>query len=98
MSATVSRGQSGDGGGDDPSCPPARPSGTGCRDVGRRRMEDNMVEIRNNKREDNLLKKRRALSNSQPLNGGGVSAQPSMVEKKGYVFASWGPMLLGLLM
>ncbi|GKE76043.1 hypothetical protein Tco_1542163, partial [Tanacetum coccineum] len=31
MSATVSRGQGGDGGGDDPSCPPARPSGTGCR-------------------------------------------------------------------
>ncbi|GJY62737.1 importin subunit alpha-2-like protein, partial [Tanacetum coccineum] len=57
-------------------------------DVGQRRMEDNMVEIRNNKREDNLLKKRRALSNSQPLNGGGVSAQPSIVEKKGYVFAS----------
>ncbi|GKD43547.1 copia protein, partial [Tanacetum coccineum] len=43
---------------------------------------DNMVEIRKNKREENLLKKRQALSNSQPFDGVGVLAQPSTVEKQ----------------
>ncbi|XP_076940032.1 importin subunit alpha-2-like [Bidens hawaiensis] len=47
---------------------------------GRRRREDNMVEIRKNKREENLLKKRQLLSSSQPLTGAAV--QPSSVEKK----------------
>ena len=51
-------------------------------DEGRRRREDNMVEIRKNKREENLLKKRQVLSSSQGVNGGGVLAQPSTVEKK----------------
>ncbi|GJS24514.1 importin subunit alpha-2-like protein [Tanacetum coccineum] len=51
-------------------------------DEGRRRREDNMVEIRKNKREENLLKKRQVLSNSQAVNGGGMPAQPSTVEKK----------------
>ena len=45
-------------------------------DEARRRREDNLVEIRKNKREDNLLKKRReglvlqnqSQSQSQPLN------------------------------
>ncbi|XP_071708612.1 importin subunit alpha-2-like [Rutidosis leptorrhynchoides] len=36
-------------------------------DEGRRRREDNMVEIRKNKREENLLKKRQVLPSSQPL-------------------------------
>ncbi|XP_076950152.1 importin subunit alpha-1-like [Bidens hawaiensis] len=47
---------------------------------GRRRREDNMVEIRKNKREENLLKKRQLLSSSQPLTGAAV--QPFSVEKK----------------
>nr|GEW73051.1 importin subunit alpha-2-like [Tanacetum cinerariifolium]GFA93728.1 importin subunit alpha-2-like [Tanacetum cinerariifolium] len=51
-------------------------------DEGRRCREDNIVKIRNNKKGENLLKKRRAFSNSQSLNGGGVSAQPSTVKKK----------------
>ncbi|KAJ0687595.1 putative importin-alpha, importin-beta-binding domain, armadillo-like helical [Helianthus annuus] len=50
-------------------------------DEGRRRREDNMVEIRKNKREENLLKKRQLLSSSQPL-GTGVPVQASTVEKK----------------
>lgn len=49
-------------------------------DEGRRRREDNMVEIRKNKREENLLKKRQVLSSSQPLSGAPVIA--STVEKK----------------
>ncbi|XP_023766803.1 importin subunit alpha-2 [Lactuca sativa] len=48
---------------------------------GRRRREDNMVEIRKNKREENLLKKRQVLSSSQPLSSG-VPVQTSTVEKK----------------
>ncbi|KAK9068366.1 hypothetical protein SSX86_012483 [Deinandra increscens subsp. villosa] len=48
---------------------------------GRRRREDNMVEIRKNKREENLLKKRQLLSSSQPLSTG-VPVQSSTVEKK----------------
>ncbi|GKA82112.1 FAD dependent oxidoreductase [Tanacetum coccineum] len=43
---------------------------------------NNIVEIRKNKREENLLKKRQALSNSQPFNGVCVLAQPSTVEKQ----------------
>ncbi|KAJ0503604.1 putative importin-alpha, importin-beta-binding domain-containing protein [Helianthus annuus] len=39
-------------------------------DEGRRRREDNMVEIRKNKREENLLKKRQLLSSSQSLAAG----------------------------
>ncbi|KAI7739892.1 hypothetical protein M8C21_026816, partial [Ambrosia artemisiifolia] len=46
-------------------------------DEGRRRREDNMVEIRKNKREENLLKKRQLLTSSQPL-----PVQTSTVEKK----------------
>ncbi|KAI3826039.1 hypothetical protein L1987_00081 [Smallanthus sonchifolius] len=48
---------------------------------GRRRREDNMVEIRKNKREENLLKKRQLLTSSQPLING-ASVQSSTVEKK----------------
>uniref|UniRef100_A0A251TE75 Importin subunit alpha n=1 Tax=Helianthus annuus TaxID=4232 RepID=A0A251TE75_HELAN len=50
-------------------------------DEGRRRREDNMVEIRKNKREENLLKKRQLLSSSQSL-AAGVPVQASTVEKK----------------
>ncbi|KAD3337696.1 hypothetical protein E3N88_33216 [Mikania micrantha] len=50
-------------------------------DEGRRRREDNMVEIRKNKREENLLKKRQLLSSSHPLSTG-VPVQTSAVEKK----------------
>ncbi|KVH99803.1 Armadillo, partial [Cynara cardunculus var. scolymus] len=48
---------------------------------GRRRREDNMVEIRKNKREENLLKKRQVLSSSQPLSGG-APVQTSTIDKK----------------
>lgn len=49
-------------------------------DDARRRREDNLVEIRKNKREDSLLKKRReGLSNSQLLDG---SPNPVVVEKR----------------
>ncbi|KAI3696640.1 hypothetical protein L6452_29080 [Arctium lappa] len=48
---------------------------------GRRRREDNMVEIRKNKREENLQKKRQVLSSSQPLSGG-ATVQSSTIEKK----------------
>ncbi|GKE44917.1 hypothetical protein Tco_1472201, partial [Tanacetum coccineum] len=34
MSVAVARGHGGNGGGDDPSCPPPRPIGNGCRGVG----------------------------------------------------------------
>lgn len=51
-------------------------------DEARRRREDNMVEIRKNKREDNLLKKRREgmvnQSQPQPL----VNDAPQNIEKK----------------
>ncbi|KAJ0625020.1 putative importin-alpha, importin-beta-binding domain, armadillo-like helical [Helianthus annuus] len=48
---------------------------------GRRRREDNMVEIRKNKREENLLKKRQVLTSSQPLVNG-ASVQTATTEKK----------------
>ncbi|KAK9920008.1 hypothetical protein M0R45_028575 [Rubus argutus] len=51
-------------------------------DDARRRREDNLVEIRKNKREDSLLKKRReglALSQQQLLDG---SPNPVVVEKR----------------
>ncbi|KAL8245032.1 hypothetical protein R6Q59_011290 [Mikania micrantha] len=48
---------------------------------GRRRREDNMVEIRKNKREENLLKKRQVLPSSQPLITG-APVTSSTVEKK----------------
>ncbi|KAI3792151.1 hypothetical protein L2E82_06021 [Cichorium intybus] len=48
---------------------------------GRRRREDNMVEIRKNKREESLLKKRQVLSSSQPLSTG-APVPTSTVEKK----------------
>ena len=44
---------------------------------GRRRREDNMVEIRKNKREENLLKKRREGLQAQQLN-----ATAAQLEKK----------------
>ncbi|CAH1451850.1 unnamed protein product [Lactuca virosa] len=50
-------------------------------DEGRRRREDNMVEIRKNKREENLLKKRQVLPSSQPLSTG-APVPTSTVEKK----------------
>ncbi|GJZ03523.1 importin subunit alpha-2-like protein [Tanacetum coccineum] len=53
---------------------------------GRRRREDNMVEIRKNKREENLLKKRQVLPASVPSSTGGVPAVTSSVEKKVYSF------------
>ncbi|PWA50429.1 importin alpha isoform 2 [Artemisia annua] len=49
---------------------------------GRRRREDNMVEIRKNKREENLLKKRQVLPASVPSSTGGVPPVTSSVEKK----------------
>ncbi|KAJ9555177.1 hypothetical protein OSB04_009791 [Centaurea solstitialis] len=48
---------------------------------GRRRREDNMVEIRKNKREENLLKKRQVLPAAQPL-AGGAPVPTSTIEKK----------------
>ncbi|XP_024985548.1 importin subunit alpha-2-like isoform X1 [Cynara cardunculus var. scolymus] len=50
-------------------------------DEGRRRREDNMVEIRKNKREENLLKKRQVLPSSQLLSGG-APVPTSTIEKK----------------
>ncbi|KAK1280066.1 Importin subunit alpha-1 [Acorus gramineus] len=47
---------------------------------GRRRREDNMVEIRKNKREESLLKKRR--EGMQAFQSFSSSLQPSAVEKK----------------
>lgn len=53
-------------------------------DEGRRRREDNMVEIRKNKREESLLKKRReGLQAQQLLN---LSATASQLEKKVNLF------------
>lgn len=46
-------------------------------DEGRRRREDNMVEIRKSKREESLLKKRREGLQSQP-----IPFQASTVDKK----------------
>ncbi|KAI3747815.1 hypothetical protein L6452_10485 [Arctium lappa] len=43
--------------------------------------EEDMVEIRKNKREDNLLKKRQMLPLSQPLSGG-APFPSSTIEKK----------------
>nr|GEY64241.1 importin subunit alpha-2-like [Tanacetum cinerariifolium] len=51
-------------------------------DKGRRQRENNMDEIKKNKREHNLLKKTQVLLNSQPLNAAGVPAQSFNVEKK----------------
>ena len=52
-------------------------------DEGRRRREDNMVEIRKNKREENLLKKRQVLTSSQPISSaGGLPVLASAAEKK----------------
>ncbi|PWA99017.1 Armadillo [Artemisia annua] len=52
-------------------------------DDGRRRREDNMVEIRKNKREENLLKKRQVLTSSQPISStGGLPVLASAAEKK----------------
>ncbi|XP_023765658.1 importin subunit alpha-1a [Lactuca sativa] len=48
---------------------------------GRRRREDNMVEIRKNKREENLLKKRQVQPSSQPLSTG-APIQTATIEKK----------------
>lgn len=53
-------------------------------DEGRRRREDNMVEIRKNKREESLQKKRReGLQNQQPLandvNAPGTAKKVSLV-------------------
>ncbi|KAI3750679.1 hypothetical protein L2E82_21415 [Cichorium intybus] len=48
---------------------------------GRRRREDNMVEIRKNKREESLLKKRQVPSSSQPLSTG-APVPTCTVEKK----------------
>ncbi|KAI3822363.1 hypothetical protein L1987_09952 [Smallanthus sonchifolius] len=48
---------------------------------GRRRREDNMVEIRKNKREENLLKKRQVVPSAQPLSAG-APVPTSTVEKK----------------
>ncbi|KAL4579286.1 hypothetical protein LXL04_015427 [Taraxacum kok-saghyz] len=48
---------------------------------GRRRREDNMVEIRKNKREENLLKKRQVVPSSQPLSTG-APIQTATTEKK----------------
>lgn len=53
-------------------------------DEGRRRREDNMVEIRKNKREENLLKKRQVVPSSQPLSAGGAPVPIATVEKKVY--------------
>ncbi|KAL8226992.1 hypothetical protein R6Q57_016824 [Mikania cordata] len=50
-------------------------------DEGRRRREDNMVEIRKNKREENLLKKRQVLPASQPL-AAGAPVPTATIEKK----------------
>lgn len=52
-------------------------------DEARRRREDTMVEIRKNKREDNLLKKRREgfpILTQQQLSD--VSQSPAVVERK----------------
>lgn len=50
-------------------------------DEARRRREDNLVEIRKNKREDNLLKKRReGLLQSQQLPD--TSQSPALLEKR----------------
>ncbi|CAI9291944.1 unnamed protein product [Lactuca saligna] len=48
---------------------------------GRRRREDNMVEIRKNKREENLLKKRQVQPSAQPL-AAGAPIQTATIEKK----------------
>ncbi|KAI7729638.1 hypothetical protein M8C21_005076, partial [Ambrosia artemisiifolia] len=50
-------------------------------DEGRRRREDNMVEIRKNKREENLLKKRQVLPSPQPLSAG-APVTTSALDKK----------------
>ncbi|MFS8004240.1 putative importin-alpha, importin-beta-binding domain-containing protein [Helianthus anomalus] len=51
-------------------------------DEGRRRREDNMVEIRKNKREENLLKKRQVLPSAQPVSAGAPVTTSATVEKK----------------
>ena len=48
-------------------------------DEGRRRREDNMVEIRKNRREESLQKKRREGLQAQQLQ---TSAHSSVMEKK----------------
>lgn len=58
-------------------------------DEARRRREDNLVEIRKNKREDNLLKKRREglqLQSQQFADGSQTSA--ATVEKRVLLFYS----------
>lgn len=50
-------------------------------DEARRRREDNLVEIRKNKREDNLLKKRREGLLLQPQQQG-LDASQNAIEKK----------------
>lgn len=54
-------------------------------DEGRRRREDNMVEIRKNKREESLLKKRR--EGLQPQQQFAPPLHTSTVEKKVYFLA-----------
>ena len=51
-------------------------------DEGRRRREDNMVEIRKSKREESLLKKRREGLQPQPF---AASLQSSALERKVYL-------------
>lgn len=65
-------------------------------DEARRRREDNMVEIRKNKREDNLLKKRREgmLLQSQQLPD--AAQTPAAIEKRVLFFHSFALNLIDL--
>lgn len=66
-------------------------------DEARRRREDTMVEIRKNKREDNLLKKRREglpLLAQQQLSD--ASPSPAAIEKKVTLCSVFTVLLVGI--
>ena len=62
-------------------------------DEGRRRREDNMVEIRKNKREESLLKKRREGLLAQPQLSSSLTTSSALDNKKVFLFWFSLPLL-----